>query len=163
MTNSRDIRGMAAMPGGAASIPVDGCGPGGAQSYDGRLYREAMARNKSPQDHNRDFDRHGGHHEQPGWDEADWDQDQEEEAGHRARRLLSRSSSRIPVGDGFSLFRRVLPSGRWVRRTAVVLGALIVIFVGCFGALWWRLGAGPINLDMATPWLAAGLQANTGP
>ena len=150
------------MPGRGASIPVDGCGPGGAQSHDGRLYREAMARNTSPQDHNRDFDRHGGHHEQPEWDEADWDQDQEEEAGHRARRLLSRSSSRIPFGDGFSLFRRVLPSGRWLRRVAVVLGALIVIFVGCFGALWWRLGAGPINLDMATPWLAAAIEDNIG-
>ena len=149
------------MPGRGASIPVDGCGPGGAQSYDGRLYREAMARNTSPQDHNRDFDPRSGHHEPPEWDEADWDQDQEEEAGHRARRLLSRSNSRFRVG-GFSAFRRVLPSGRWVRRMSVVLGALIVIFVGCFGALWWRLGAGPINLDMATPWLAAAIEDNIG-
>lgn len=150
------------MPGRGASIPAGGCGPGGAQSYDGRLYREAMARNTSPQDHSRDFDRHGGRHGPPEWDEADWDQDQEEEAGHRARRLLSRSSSRIRVGDGFSLFRRLFPSGRWLRRVAVVLGALIVIFVGCFGALWWRLGAGPINLDMATPWLAAAIEDNIG-
>ena len=153
---------MAAIPAQEASLPVDGCGPGGAQSHDGRLYREAMARNTSPQDHIRDFDRHDGRHEQPEWDEADWDQDQEEEAGHRARRLLSRSSSRFRVGDGFSAFRRVLPSGRWLRRISVVLGALIVIFVGCFGALWWRLGAGPINLDMATPWLAAAIEDNIG-
>ncbi|WP_456738168.1 MULTISPECIES: YhdP family protein [unclassified Bradyrhizobium] len=150
------------MPGRGASIPVDGCGPGGAQSHDGRLYREAMARNTSPQDHNRDSNRHGGNHEQPEWDEADWDQEQEEEAGHRARRLLSRSSSRFRLGEGFSAFRRVLPSGRWVRRIGVVVGALIVIFVGCFGALWWRLGAGPINLDMATPWLAAAIEDNIG-
>src|SRR5690242_12539187 len=124
MTNSRNIRGMAAMPGRGVSIPVDGCGPGGAQSSDGRLYREAMARNTSPQDHtqdhNRDFDRHAGRHEQPEWDEADWDQDQEEEAGHRARRLLSHSNSRFRVGDGFSVIRRVLPSGRWLRRMAIV-------------------------------------------
>ncbi|WP_045001052.1 DUF3971 domain-containing protein [Bradyrhizobium sp. LTSP857] len=150
------------MPGRGASIPVDGCGPGGAQSFDGHLYREAMARNTSPQDHNRDFDRRGGGQEPPEWDEADWDPNQEEEAGHRARRLLSRSSSRFSVGDSFSWFRRVLPSGRWLRRIAVVLGALIVIFVGCFGALWWRLGAGPINLDMATPWLAAAIEDNIG-
>ncbi|MDA9411985.1 YhdP family protein [Bradyrhizobium sp. CCBAU 45384] len=154
------------MPGRGASIPVDGCGPGGAQSYDGRLYREAMARNTSPQDHtqdhNRDFDRHAGHHEQPDWDEADWDQDQEEEAGHRARRLLSRSNSRFQIGNGASAFRRTLPSGRWLRRMSVVLGSLIVIFVGCFGALWWRLGAGPINLDVATPWLAAAIEDNIG-
>jgi len=121
-----------------------------------------MARNTSPQDHNRDFDRHGGQHEQPEWDEADWDQDQEEEAGHRARRLLSRSNSGFRVGDGFSAFRRMLPSGRWVRRMSIVLASLIVLFVGCFGALWWRLGAGPINLDMATPWLAAAIEDNIG-
>ena len=45
---------------------------------------------------------------------------------------------------------------------AVVVGALVVIFVGCFGALWWRLGAGPINLDIATPWLAAAIEDNIG-
>ncbi|MBR1086543.1 hypothetical protein JQ621_03545 [Bradyrhizobium manausense] len=154
------------MPGRGASIPVDGGGPGGAQSYDGRLYREAMARNTSPQDHTHDrisdFDRHGRNHEQPEWDEADWDQDQEEEAGHRARRLLSRSGSGFRIGDGFSAFRRMLPSSRWVRRMSIVLVSLIVIFVGCFGALWWRLGAGPINLDMATPWLAAAIEDNIG-
>ncbi|WFU68839.1 DUF3971 domain-containing protein [Bradyrhizobium sp. CB2312] len=154
---------MAATPGRGASIPVDGCGPGGAQSYDGRLYREAMARNTSPQDHNRDFDRRGGYQEPPEWDEADWDQDQEEEeAGHRARRLLSRSSSRFRFGDSFSSVRRALPSGRWLRRIAVVVGTLFVVFVGCFGALWWRLGAGPINLDIATPWLAAAIEDNIG-
>ncbi|SFU99552.1 DUF3971 domain-containing protein [Bradyrhizobium arachidis] len=150
------------MPGRGASIPVDGCGPGGAQTHDGRLYREAMARNTSPQDHNRDFDRRGGYQEPPDWDEADWDQDQEEEAGHRARRLLSRSGSRFRIGDSFSSFRRALPSGRWLRRIAVVVGTLVVIFVGCFGALWWRLGAGPINLDIATPWLAAAIEDNIG-
>ncbi|QQN67314.1 hypothetical protein JIR23_16685 [Bradyrhizobium diazoefficiens] len=150
------------MPGRGASIPVDGCGPGGAQSNDGRLYREAMARNTSPQDHNRDFGRNGGHQEQPQWNEADWDQDQEEEAGHRARRLLSRSSSRFRFGDGLSALRRALPGGRWLRRMSIVLGALIIIFVGCFGALWWRLGAGPINVDVATPWLAAAIEDNIG-
>ncbi|MBR0775430.1 hypothetical protein JQ625_11365 [Bradyrhizobium diazoefficiens] len=150
------------MPGQGASIPVGGVGPGGAKSYDGRLYREAMARNTSPQDYNRNFDRRGGLQEPPQWDEADWDPDQEEEAGHRARRLLSRSGSSFRIGHGFSWLRRLLPGGRWLRRLAVVLGALVLIFVGCFGALWWRLGAGPINLDMATPWLAAAIEDNIG-
>ncbi|WP_456621168.1 MULTISPECIES: YhdP family protein [unclassified Bradyrhizobium] len=154
---------MAATPGRGASIPVDGCGPGGAQSYDGRLYREAMARNTSPQDHNRDFDRRGGGQEPPGWDEADWDPDQEEAAGHRARRLLSRSNSGIHrFGDGFGSLRRWLAADRWLKRLVVVVGALAVIFIGCFGALWWRLGAGPINLDIATPWLAAAIEDNIG-
>jgi hypothetical protein len=39
---------------------------------------------------------------------------------------------------------------------------LMVIFAVCFGGLWWRLGAGPINLEMATPWLAAAIEDNIG-
>ena len=31
-----------------------------------------------------------------------------------------------------------------------------------FRGLWWRLGAGPINLEMATPWLAAAIEENIG-
>jgi len=38
----------------------------------------------------------------------------------------------------------------------------MVIFTVCFGGLWWRLGAGPINLEMATPWLAAAIEENIG-
>jgi Protein of unknown function len=51
---------------------------------------------------------------------------------------------------------------RWVRRLAIVIASLIVIFAASFGALWLRLGAGPINLDMATPWLAAAIEQNIG-
>ena len=43
-----------------------------------------------------------------------------------------------------------------------MIGVLAVIFTGCFGGLWWRLGAGPINLDVATPWLAAAIEENIG-
>ena len=43
-----------------------------------------------------------------------------------------------------------------------MIAALIVIFASCFGALWWRLGAGPINLDLMTPWLAAAIEDNIG-
>ena len=58
--------------------------------------------------------------------------------------------------------QRWLTGERWVKRFAVVVGVLAVIFAGCFGGLWWRLGAGPINLDMATPWLAAAIEDNIG-
>ncbi|WP_199581062.1 DUF3971 domain-containing protein [Bradyrhizobium sp. MOS003] len=151
------------MPAQGASLPADGCGPGGAQSYDGRLYREAMARNKSPQDYNPDFDRRGVQQQPQEWDDADWDPDQEAAARHRARRLLSRSNSGFHrFGDGFGGLRRWLAADRWLKRVALVVGTLAVIFVGCFGALWWRLGAGPINLDIATPWLAAAIEDNIG-
>jgi hypothetical protein len=96
-------------------------------------------------------------------DDAGWDQDQDEAAGHRARRLLSRSSPGYHrFGDRMGGLGRWLASERWVMRLAIVIAALLVIFAGCFGALWWRLGAGPINLDMATPWLAAAIEENIG-
>jgi hypothetical protein len=97
------------------------------------------------------------------WDDADWDQDHDEAAGYRARRLLSKSNSGLHrLGDNLGALRRWLAGERWVKRLAVVIAVLMVIFVGCFGGLWWRLGAGPINLEMATPWLAAAIEENIG-
>ncbi len=97
------------------------------------------------------------------WDDADWDQDHDEAAGHRARRLLARPSSGFHrLGDNFGAMRRWLAEERWVKRLAIVVAVLVVIFGVSFGGLWWRLGAGPINLDMATPWLAAAIEENIG-
>jgi hypothetical protein len=117
-----------------------------------------MAKNTSPQGSNPRAD------VQPSqWDDADWDQDHDEAAGHRARRLLSGSNSVFhTLGDHLGALRRWLAGERWVKRLAVVIAALMVIFAGCFGGLWWRLGAGPINLEMATPWLAAAIEENIG-
>jgi hypothetical protein len=117
-----------------------------------------MARNTSPQGSNPRAD------VQPSqWDDADWDQDHDEAAGHRARRLLSRSNSGFHrFGDSIGGVRRRLAGERWVKRLAIVIAVLIVIFGVCFGGLWWRLGAGPINLEMATPWLAAAIEENIG-
>jgi len=55
-----------------------------------------------------------------------------------------------------------ITGARWLKRAVIVIAALMVIFAGCFGALWWRLGAGPINLDLVTPWLAAAIEDNIG-
>ncbi len=97
------------------------------------------------------------------WNDHDWDHDHDEAAGHRARRLLARSSLGFHrLGDRLVALRRWLAGERWVRRLAIVITALIAIFAGCFGGLWWRLGAGPINLDMATPWLAEAIEQNIG-
>jgi hypothetical protein len=94
---------------------------------------------------------------------ADWHADHDEAACRRARRLLSRPNSRFYVlTDRLGSMRRRLAGGRWLGRIAIVLASLLVIFAGCFGGLWWRLGAGPINLDMATPWLAAAIEDNIG-
>src|SRR6267142_6779941 len=117
-----------------------------------------MARNKPPEALNSRSDDQFSQ-----WDDADWDQDHDEAAGHRARRLLSGSDSAFHrLGDRLGAFRRWLAGERWVKRLAVVIGALMVIFAVCFCGLWWRLGAGPINLEVATPWLAAAIEENIG-
>jgi hypothetical protein len=166
------------MPAQERSLLVDGRSHSGESSSVDRRHREAMARNASPQGPDQGSvqgsvqeakqtskprsgaraDVQSGH-----WDGADWDHDPDEAAGHRARRLLSRSNSRLHrMGDNLAALQRWLAGERWVRRVAIVISTLMVIFAGCFGALWWRLGAGPINLDMATPWLAAAIEENIG-
>src|SRR3984885_2518105 len=98
------------------------------------------------------------------WDGADdVHAEHDEAAGRRARRLLSRSNSQVYLfTDRLGSLRRRLAGGRWFWRLTIVLASLLLIFAGCFGGLWWRLGAGPIKLDMATPWLAAAIEDNIG-
>src|SRR6266852_2327456 len=158
MTSNSINRGLAAMPTQERSLRRDEPRLGGNQSYNQRQHREAMARNTSPQGPSPRADA------QPSeWDDADWDQDPDEAACHRARRLLSGSNSTLHrFGDHLGALRRWLAGERWVKRLAVVIAVLMVIFSGCFGGLWWRLGAGPINLEMATPWLAAAIEENIG-
>src|ERR1700688_3106747 len=146
------------MPARERSLRVDGRGLGGDKSDNQRQHREAMARNTSPQGSNPRAD------VQPSqWEDADWDHDHDEAAGHRARRLLSGSNSGFHrLGDRLVALRGWIAGERWVKRLAIVIAALMVIFASCFGGLWWRLGAGPINLEMATPWLAAAIEENIG-
>src|SRR6202166_3526179 len=167
MTSDRTNRGLAAMPAQERSLPVDGRGHGGEPP-------SAMARNASPQGTGQGPVRKAKQTSKPGsgaradaqsghWDDADWKRDHDEAAGHRARRLLARSNSRPHrIGDKLAAVQLWIAGERWVRRLAIVIAALMVIFAGCFGALWLRLGAGPINLDMATPWLAAAIEENIG-
>ena len=150
------------MPAQERSLPVDGQSHGGDRSHQERQHREAMARKTPPQGSNqRSNSRSDG---QPShWEDGEWGQDHDEAAGHHARRLLSRSNSNFHrFGDRLAALRRWVAGERWVKRVAIVIAALMAIFAGCFGTLWWRLGAGPINLDMATPWLAAAIEDNIG-
>src|SRR3954469_22803684 len=158
MTSSSYKRGLAAMPAQERPLAVDGQDLGGEQTYKQRQHREAMARNTSSHGSNPPADVPPSH-----WDDADWDQDHDEAAGHRARRLLSGSNSLFHrLGDYLTALRGWLVGERWVKRLAVAIAALMVIFGGCFGDLWWRLGGGPLNLEMATPWLAAAIEENIG-
>ena len=144
------------MPAQERSIRIDGRPDGGDQLR--RQHREAMARNTSPQGPN---PRAGADFSQ--WeDDAAWDE-QDEAAGNRARQLLARSNTNLHRFTDFcSGMQRSLNGERWIRRIGLVLVVLVAMFATCFGALWWRLGAGPINLDMATPWLAAAIEENIG-
>ncbi|HEV7406874.1 MAG TPA: hypothetical protein VGO01_00165, partial [Bradyrhizobium sp.] len=146
------------MPRQERSLRIDAQDPDGDLFDNQRQHREAMARKKPPQALNSHTD------DQPSqWNDADWDQDQDEAAGHRARRLLSKSNTSLHrLGDGIGALRRWLVRERWVKRLAIVVAVLMALFAGCFGGLWWRLGAGPINLEMATPWLAAAIEENIG-
>src|SRR5437588_9148139 len=157
-TTSNSInRGLAAMPAQERSITIEEGALGGDQPQ--HRHREAMARNTSPKGSNPRAEAHISQ-----WDDAaGWDQETDEAARHRTKRLLSRSSSGVQrLGDKFAALQLWLTGERWVKRLAVVTGVLAVIFAGCFGGLWWRLGAGPINLDVATPWLAAAIEDNIG-
>src|SRR3954454_15891639 len=157
-TTSNSInRGLAAMPAQERSITIEERALGGNQPQ--RRHREAMARNTSPKGSNPRAEAHTSE-----WDDAaGWDQESDEAARHRTKRLLSRSHSRFHrFGDKFAALQLWISGGRWVKRVAIVIAVLAVIFTTCFGGLWWRLGAGPINLDVATPWLAAAIEDNIG-
>jgi Protein of unknown function len=55
-----------------------------------------------------------------------------------------------------------LPRGpRW-RKLMVVSGSLAGVVLVALLALWWRLSSGPIELDLATPWLTAAIKENFG-
>src|SRR5579871_6275979 len=156
-------RGLAFMPGQDRSSPVEGRGPAGDLSSNERRHQEAMARNPPPKGATNQGSGPRGDAPPAQWDGAEWELDHEEAAGHRARRLLSRSSSGVHrIADKFAALQRWFVGERWVRRLAIVIAALAAIFAVSFGGLWWRLGAGPINLDMATPWLAAAIEDNIG-
>src|ERR1700737_293168 len=120
MTRNSINRGLAAMQAPEGPLQVDGRRLGGDQPYNQRPHREAMARNTSPQGSSPRAD------VQPSqWDDADWDQDHDEAAGHRARRLLSRPNSGFHrFGDGIGAFRRRLVGERWVKRLAIVIAVL---------------------------------------
>ncbi|MCP4618945.1 MAG: DUF3971 domain-containing protein [Bradyrhizobium sp.] len=172
------------MPAQERSMGIDGRAIDGEPTRNQRQHREAMARNSSPQGPQAGATQAGGSRtgshpasrqgqplqsrpraasQAPQWDEAEWDREHDEAAGHRARKLLSRQSSGIHrIGDRVGAMSRWMTGERWVKRLAIAAAALAVIFVGCFGGLWWRLGAGPINLDIATPWLASAIEENIG-
>lgn len=133
----------------------------GDQSAPERVHREAMASFPSPdasgpQVHRNDDDAHR-------WDDADWEHEHEEDSRHRARKLLRRPNLGLHrVDDSVRRWQHRLSCTPWVRRTLIALLVVGCVLAAGFGGVWLRLGAGPINLDMATPWLADAIEENIG-
>jgi Protein of unknown function len=64
---------------------------------------------------------------------------------------------RMRALGGRGLIRR-----KWVLRLLFGTAATLTVAVAFVLALWWRLSYGPIEFDVATPWLKAAIQQNFG-
>ncbi len=119
----------------------------------------AQSRQAGPAASAQDFD--GTAHDS--WGGAH-DHDHDVAASDRARRLLARSGpvSLHQLGDRLNSLKDIFAGRRWIGRLLVAALALSVLSLLGAGALWWRLGEGPISLDFATPWLAAAIEDNLG-
>ncbi|MFN3659382.1 MAG: hypothetical protein ACK4UO_19225 [Pseudolabrys sp.] len=51
---------------------------------------------------------------------------------------------------------------RWVRRAAAAAAIALAVVALAVAGLWWRLSSGPIEFDLATPWLKAAIEQNFG-
>jgi hypothetical protein len=57
---------------------------------------------------------------------------------------------------------QLFPCWPRLRKVALLSGALGAVVLLAMVALWWRLSSGPIELDIATPWLRAAIKENFG-
>ena len=60
------------------------------------------------------------------------------------------------------LCRQVLSCTPRLRQLAIAVGAPCALIFLAMIALWWRLSSGPLELDIATPWLRAAIKENFG-
>jgi hypothetical protein len=49
-----------------------------------------------------------------------------------------------------------------LRKFVIIGGSLAGVVLVAMTALWWRLASGPIELDLATPWITAAIKENFG-
>src|SRR5262249_49575690 len=79
---------------------------------------------------------------------------------------VARVCASSPISSTSCLGKRRMRPRAWyprLRKLAVVGGTLGGVFLLALFALWWRLSSGPIELDIATPWLTAAIKENFGP
>jgi Protein of unknown function len=63
----------------------------------------------------------------------------------------------VPIYQRFFVEHR-----RLIRGGGIAIAALVALVTLGAAGLWWRLASGPIQLDLATPWLAAAIEENFG-
>lgn len=95
----------------------------------------------------------------------------QQDHGHRAHVVaMGRAPRRRRLMHGFAgwrwndLRRRTLVLIRSRFMLRMLLGSAIcfaVVMIAALG-LWWRLSSGPIELNLATPWLKAAIEENFG-
>ena len=77
-----------------------------------------------------------------------------------------RSHNRVrPASRPTCTLSRLMGLRLWgprVRKFVLVGGSLCGLVLVAMVALWWRLSSGPIELDIATPWLTAAIKENFG-
>jgi hypothetical protein len=97
---------------------------------------------------------------QPAWTPDDDSQDQHDQYQHgpSSRRLIS---ARPWLGTVDWRMWLLLWRPR-LRKLTLIGGTLGVVVLTAMIALWWRLSSGPIELDIATPWLTAAIKENFG-
>ncbi|MFZ5736765.1 MAG: hypothetical protein ACOY6K_07790, partial [Pseudomonadota bacterium] len=115
------------------------------QAPHARVQREAMAKHPTPDQ----SDPHAGRDcIDPHWHDDQWDHEHDEDARHRARKLLKRRNLGLHRIDDWS--RRRSAGSPWLKRAVLTVAVIGVVLAAGFAGLWLRLGAGPINVDMAT-------------
>src|SRR3979409_1643715 len=75
---------------------------------------------------------------------------------YRVRPASSRFSCPLSRLMGLRLW------GPRLRKFVIIGGSLCGLLLVAMVALWWRLSSGPIELDIATPWLTAAIKENFG-
>ena len=81
------------------------------------------------------------------------------EGGDEGARASPSPLSAAICGEGRARLRAWCPR---LRRFAIVGGTVGGLVMLTLVALWWRLSSGPIELDIATPWLTAAIKENFG-
>ena len=77
-----------------------------------------------------------------------------------------RSHNRVrPASRPTCTLSRLMGLRLWgprLRKFVLISGSLCGLVLVAMVALWWRLSSGPIELDIATPWLTAAIKENFG-